>query len=82
MLVDHLCHCVAQQHYLLVKRFNLTLQLDAIYQIDGDRHVLAAQCVQERILQELTFIAHDILRVRKFCCKPTPYHSALCSLIP
>jgi hypothetical protein len=50
----------------LVKRFDLTLQLDAVDQINRDRHVLAAQCVQEGVLQELAFVAHDILRVQKF----------------
>ncbi|EFI62414.1 hypothetical protein P608_04745 [Comamonas thiooxydans] len=27
--------------------------------------MFTTQCVQERILEELTFIAHDILRVRR-----------------
>jgi hypothetical protein len=49
----------------LVKRFDLALQFDAVDQVDRDRHMLAAQRVQEGILQKLTFVAHDILRVQK-----------------
>jgi hypothetical protein len=64
VLVDHLRHGVAQQHDVLVKRFDLPLQLDAVDQINRHGHMLATQLVQERVLQELAFvIAHDILRV-------------------
>src|SRR5690606_16531856 len=65
----------SQQHDILIKRLNLALKLDAIHQVNGHRNVLPAQGVEEGILQKLAFIAHDILRVQKFCCKPTPYHS-------
>ena len=45
MFVNHLGHGVAQQHDILVKRFNLALELDAVYQVNGDRYMLAPQCV-------------------------------------
>ena len=66
VLVDHLGHGVAQQHNVLIERFDLALQLDAIDEIDGHRHVLATQGIEEGVLQKLTFvIAHDILRVQE-----------------
>ena len=64
MLVYHLRNGITQQHYVLVKRFDLPLQLDTVHQIDGDRYVLPPQSVEKGILQELAFIAHDILRVQ------------------
>ncbi len=64
MLVDHLRHGVAQQHDVLVKRFNLALKFNAVDQINRHGYVLATKLVQERVLQELAFVvAHDILRV-------------------
>jgi 4-aminobutyrate aminotransferase-like enzyme len=64
MFVDHLCDRIAQQYDILVKRFDLALQLDAVDQVNRHGHMLAAELVQERILQELAFVvAHDILRV-------------------
>ena len=66
MFVDHLGDGVAQQHNVLVEGLNLTLQFDAINQINGHWHMLFAQCVQEGVLQKLAFIAHDMLRVQKF----------------
>lgn len=64
MFVDHLCDCIAEQYDILVKRFDLALQLDAVDQVNRHGHMLAAELVQERILQELAFVvAHDILRV-------------------
>jgi hypothetical protein len=65
VFVDHLGHGVAQQHDVLVKRFDLALQLDAVDQINRDRHVLSAKLVQEGVLQELAFVVHDMLRVEK-----------------
>jgi hypothetical protein len=62
VLVDHLRHGVAQQHDVLVEGFDVTLQLDAVDQVDGDRDVFLAQQVEERVLQELAFVAHDMLR--------------------
>jgi hypothetical protein len=50
VLVDHLGHGVAQQHDVLVERFDLALQLDAVDEVDRDRHVLASQRVQEGVL--------------------------------
>lgn len=80
VLVHHLRHGIAQQHDVLIEGFDLTLQLDAVHQIDRNRHMLPTQGVQEGVLKKLTFIAHDILRVQKCCCKPAPYHSqtAIC----
>jgi hypothetical protein len=43
----------------------LTLQFNAVHQINGNRHMFPAQCIKERVLQELAFIIHDIFRVRK-----------------
>jgi hypothetical protein len=66
MLVDHLSHCISQQNHILIERFDLPLQLDAIDEINRHRHVLFAKRIQEGVLQKLTFVAHDILRVQKF----------------
>ena len=45
---------------------DITLQFDAIDQVNRHGHVLPAQLVQEGVLQELAFvIAHDMLRVQK-----------------
>jgi hypothetical protein len=57
---------VTQKNHVLVERLDLALKFDAIDQVNGHRHMLTAQCVQERVLQKLTFVAHDILRVLKF----------------
>jgi hypothetical protein len=66
VLVHHLCHGVAQQHDILVKRFDLTLKLDPVDQVDGNGNMFPTQLVQKRVLQELAFvIAHDMLRVQK-----------------
>jgi hypothetical protein len=56
---------IAKQHNVLVEGLNLALKLNAIDQINGNWHVLAAQCVEEGILQKLPFVVHDILRVLK-----------------
>jgi hypothetical protein len=59
-------HSIAQQYDVLIKGLNLTLQLDAINQINGNWHMLTAQGIQKWILQKLTFVVvHDILRVQK-----------------
>jgi len=49
----------------MVKRLNLTLQFDAVNEVNRHWHMFTAQGVKKRVLQELTFvvIAHDILRV-------------------
>jgi hypothetical protein len=60
VLVDHLRHSVAKQDDVLVKRLDVALQFDAVHEVDGHRHVLFAEQVQKWILQELTFVAHDI----------------------
>jgi hypothetical protein len=65
MFVDHLRDRIAQKDYVLIKGFDLALELDAVDQVNRDGHMLAAQRIQERVLQELTFVAHDILRVQK-----------------
>ena len=64
MLVDHLSHCIAQQHHILIERLDLPLQLDPVNQINGHWNMLPTQCVEEGVLQKLAFIAHDILRVQ------------------
>jgi hypothetical protein len=63
VLVDHLGHGVAQENDVLVEGFDVALQLDAIDEVDRDRHVFLAEKVQERVLEELAFVAHDMLRV-------------------
>ena len=50
VLVDHLGDRVPQEHHILVKRLNLALQLDAIDQVNGHRHVLASEQIEERVL--------------------------------
>src|SRR5438874_1167066 len=64
MLVDHLADAVLQQHHELVKGIDLTLQLDAVDEVDGYRHPLLAQGVQKGILQGLAF-GHRVLLI--FC---------------
>ena len=67
MLVNHLSDSVAKQDHILVERFDLTLKLDAVDQINRNRNMLATHCVETWVLQKLAFvIAHDIFRVRKF----------------
>ena len=64
MFVNHLRHCIAQQHDILIKRFNLALQFDPVDEINRHRNMLATQGVEKWILQKLAFIvAHDIFRV-------------------
>lgn len=64
VFVHHLSHRVAQQHDILVKRFDLPLKLDPVDEVDGHRHVLTTELVQKRVLQELAFVvAHDMFRV-------------------
>ena len=66
MFVNHLRDCVTKQHDILVKRFDLALQLDPINEINRYRNMLATQGVEKWILQKLAFvIAHDIFRVQK-----------------
>jgi hypothetical protein len=65
VLVNHLGDRVAKKNNVLVKRLNLTLQFDAVNEVNRHWHMFTAQGVKKRVLQELTFvvIAHDILRV-------------------
>jgi hypothetical protein len=66
VFVNHLRDGVAQQHDVLVERFDLALQLDAVDEVNRHWHMLTTQSVEEGVLQQLTFvvvIAHDILRV-------------------
>ena len=69
MLVHHLGNRITEQHDVLVERFDVPLKLDAVDQIDRDGDMLLAQQVQEGILQELPFVAHDMLRVGKLSWK-------------
>ena len=63
MLVNHLGHGVTQQNYVLVKGFNLSLQLDTVDQVNRHRDMFPAQGVKKRVLKKLTFVVHDIFRV-------------------
>lgn len=66
MFVDHLGDGVAQQHNVLIERLDLALKLDAVDEVNRHWYMLTAQSVEERILQQLTFvIAHDIFRVQE-----------------
>ncbi len=58
MLVDHLRDRVFEEHDVLIKRFDLALELDAVHKVNGNLNVLFAQGVEERILEGLSFIAH------------------------
>ena len=46
MFVNHLGHRIAQQHNILIKGFNIALQLNAVDQIDRNRNMLFAQCIE------------------------------------
>ena len=66
MLVDHLRQGVAQNNDVLVERFDLSLKLDAVDQIDRNGNMFLPQHVEERILQKLNLIAgHDFLFLRR-----------------
>lgn len=59
VFVNHLGDgSVSQEDDVLVERFDLTLQFDAVNQINRNRNVLFTQCVQEGILQHLSFSCH------------------------
>ena len=55
MLVDHLAHTVLQQNHEGIKGFDLTLQLDAINKVDGNRDTLFAQRIEKWFLQRMAF---------------------------
>ena len=50
MLVDHLADGVLQQDDELVERLDLTLQLDTVDQIDGNRNTFLTQGIEVRVL--------------------------------
>jgi hypothetical protein len=83
VLVDHLGHGIAKEHHVLIERFDLALQLDAVDEIDGHGNMLLAEQVKERILQKLTFIAHGgsgsdrILGARPVLFKSAMFRSPL-----
>ena len=62
VLVDHLADAVLQQHHELVKGIDLTLQLDAVDEVDRDGHPLFAQGIQKGVLQRLAF-GHRVLLI-------------------
>ena len=75
MFVNHLRNCIAKQYNVLIKRFNLALELDTVNQINRNRNVLTAKRVKKRILQKKAFvIAHDMFRVQRVE-KLKQYHS-------
>ena len=59
MLVHHLRDGVLEQYHVLVERLDLPLELDTVHEVDRDRHILAAERVQERVLEDLAFVAHS-----------------------
>ena len=50
VFVHHLSHRVFQQDYVLIERFDLTLEFDTVYKVNRDGDVFLAQNVQERVL--------------------------------
>ena len=52
MLVHHLRHRIPKQHYVLIERLDLSLQLDAVHQVNGDGHIFLPEKVEVRILQK------------------------------
>jgi hypothetical protein len=50
VFVDHLGDGVTQQHDVLIERFDVTLQLDAVDEVNRNRNVLFSQGVQEGVL--------------------------------
>src|SRR5512140_2647072 len=62
VLVHHLRHGVLEEDHVLVERFDLPLELDAVDQVDRHRHMLLAQRIEERVLKQLALVAH--------CCAP------------
>src|SRR5260221_8767371 len=58
VLVNHLRHGVLEEHDVLVERFDLSLELDAVHQVDRNRYVFLAQRVEEWVLQQLALVAH------------------------
>ena len=65
VFVHHLGYRVPQKNHILVKGLDLTLQFDAIDQINRHWYMLPAQDVQKRVLEKLPFIAHDMFRVQE-----------------
>jgi hypothetical protein len=53
MFIDHLTDAVSQQDDELIERIDMSLQLDAVHQIDRDWDALFAQGVQKWVLQRL-----------------------------
>jgi hypothetical protein len=51
MLVNHLRNGVAQQNDILIKGFNIALQLNAVDQVNRYWNVFFAQGIQEGILK-------------------------------
>src|SRR5260221_14353195 len=58
VLVNHLRHGVLEEHDVLVERFDLSLELDAVHQVDRNRYVFLAQRVEEWVLQQLALVTH------------------------
>ena len=66
MLVNHLGDGIAKQDNILIKGFDLTLKLDPVDKVNGNRNMLSTQGVEKWILQKLAFVvAHDMFRVQK-----------------
>src|SRR6185437_12452818 len=50
VLIHHLGYAVLKQHHILIKRVNMPLQLDPVYQINGNGNMFHSQRVQEWVL--------------------------------
>jgi hypothetical protein len=50
MLVHHLGDGVLEQNDILIEGVDLPLQLDAVHEVDGNRHALAPQGIEKRVL--------------------------------
>jgi hypothetical protein len=74
VFVNHLGDCITQKNDILIKGLNLTLQFNAVDQINRDRNMFSAQSVEKGILQKLAFIAHDMFRVQN-CCEDLDHNT-------
>jgi hypothetical protein len=51
MFVNHLCDRIPKKYDVLIERFDLTLQLDAVDEVNRYRHMLPTQGVEKWVLQ-------------------------------
>ena len=59
MFVDNLAHCVFQQNDKLVKRLNLSLQLDTVNEKYRNRYIFASERVKKGVLEAIQIRARS-----------------------